>query len=45
MKKSNKWFLMISSITAITSPIFISAAVELKIVNQVRKLKLCLKII
>ncbi|MEI2461999.1 discoidin domain-containing protein [Mycoplasmopsis felis] len=26
MKKRNKWFLMISSITAITSPIFISAA-------------------
>ncbi|WXA52155.1 hypothetical protein RRG58_07990 [Mycoplasmopsis cynos] len=26
MKKHNKWFLMISSITAITSPIFISAA-------------------
>ncbi|WP_322900652.1 hypothetical protein [Mycoplasmopsis felis] len=26
MKKRNKWFLMISSITVITSPIFISAA-------------------
>ncbi|WP_331707906.1 hypothetical protein V3317_03210 [Mycoplasmopsis felis] len=26
MKKRNKWFLIISSITAITSPIFISAA-------------------